>query len=160
MFDVEYFDCYLPTMIDLFRTRAMPYPLETVWAVVADYDRDPQWRLGVSAMSPRPPGPVRTETTTCEKMRMAGRSMTNDGQVTDVILEPGRRSFHWRTTSGATAHGSRTLVALTQDSCELTLVLRVEPTGFDRLVAPVLGVILGRRLSGDLDRLTALLQRT
>ena len=81
---------------------------EAVWAVLADYDRDTEWRGGVTTMRAEPPGPATTGTRTVEVMRFAGRTLHNDGLVTDA--GPGLR-FSWRTTSGVSADGLREVTA-------------------------------------------------
>lgn len=125
-------------------------PAAEVWAVVADYGCDPDWRKGVSTMAPQPPGPVAVGTTTAEEMRMAGQTYRNDGVVTAV--EPGRR-FTWRTTEGADAHGARTVEPRGEDRCRVTLDLVVTPHGAEVAMAPVLGPMLRRTVAGDLRRL-------
>ena len=95
--------------ITLVHEREIPAPADQVWAVVADYRRDVEWRAGVVAMEPTPSGLVAPGTTTIEQLRLAGRTHRNAGIVLGV--EPGAR-FEWRTTSGAEAEGSRTVVPI------------------------------------------------
>ena len=98
-------------------------PAPDVWAVVADYSRDVEWRVGVQSMVAQPAGTVRVGTTTTETFRMLGQRMTNLGLVDEVT--PGE-FFHWRTTQGTDADGTRTVVALgsTGSSVELTIASR------------------------------------
>jgi uncharacterized protein YndB with AHSA1/START domain len=128
-------------------------PAAAVWATVADYDRDPEWRSGVTTMAPKPPGVVAVGTTTAEVLRFGGRTYRNDGEVTAV--DPGRH-FAWRTTSGADAAGSRTVRALDDDRCVVTLQLTVRPHGIERLLRPVLARMLQRGMATDLGRLATL----
>lgn len=125
-------------------------PATTAWEVVADYARDPEWRTGVVAMVPDPGGPVRPGTTTAEELRLAGQTWRSDGLVTDV--DDGR-SFRWRTTSGADAHGARAVVPLGAVACRVRLELEVTPHGPERLLAPLLARLLRRNLRRDLERL-------
>ena len=124
-----------------------------VWAVVADYRRDPEWRIGVVTMDPQPPDLVRPGTTTAEELRFGGRTYHNDGVVTEV--DRGSR-FSWRTVRGADAAGSREVVALGPDRCRVRLELVVRPATIERLLRPVLARMLRRNLVGDLARLRAL----
>ena len=132
----------------------IPRPAESVWAVVADYGRDPEWRAGVETMDPDPTGEVRVGTTTAEILHLAGRTYHNDGVVTEV--EPGVR-FAWQTLAGADADGSRTVRPLGKGRCEVTLVLTVRPRGLERLLQPVLVPMLRRGQRADLARLARLL---
>ncbi len=128
-----------------------------VWAVVADYARDPEWRTGVVSMVPTPPGPVGVGTTTAERIVVVGRTWHTDGEVT--ALDPGRR-FEWVTTRGARAHGSRTVEPLGPGACRVRLELVVSPVGAMRLVAPILARTMRRDLQGDLGRLATLVLAT
>ncbi len=123
---------------------------EAVWAVLADYDRDPEWRGGVTTMRAEPPGPATTGTRTVEVMRFAGRTLHNDGLVTDA--GPGLR-FSWRTTSGVSADGLREVTATGAGRCRVRVEQRVRPAGFDRVVAGPVQWILQRRLDADVRRL-------
>ena len=141
------------TTIELEETIEIAAPASSVWAVVADYDRDPSWRTGVSTMAPAPAGPVQVGTTTAEVLRLAGSTWRNGGEVVDVT--PGC-AFRWRTTSGADAEGARHVEPLGPDRCRVRLELRVRPHGVERVLAPVLGRVLRRNLAGDARRLRAL----
>ena len=88
-------------------------------------------------------------------MRLGGATYRNLGVVTAV--ESGR-SFAWRTTDGADASGSRTVVARDAGSSRLRLTLTVRVTGSQRLMAPLLRILLRRNLVGDAQRLRAQLQ--
>lgn len=128
-------------------------PADEVWALVADYARDPEWRTAVVAMVPTPAGLVRPGTTTAEALRLAGKTWHNDGEVAEV--EPGTR-FTWRTTEGADAHGSRAVVPLGEGTCRVRLELTVRPHGAERLMAPVLRRMLARNLAADVQALRRL----
>lgn len=130
-------------------------PADHVWAVLADYDRDPEWRSGVETMAPQPSGPVTPGTTTAEVLHLGGRTYRNDGVVTHVA--PGE-TFRWRTTTGADADGSRTVRPLGDDRTEAMLVLDVRPHGVERLLQPVLVRMLRRTMTRDLGRLATLVE--
>lgn len=128
-------------------------PAAQVWAILADYDRDPEWRRGVATMAPAPAGPVRPGTTTDERIRFAGRGYRNGGVVTDV--EPGTR-FTWRTTSGVAARGSRAVTELGPTRCRVRLERQIRPRGLERVLAPVLAPLLRRALTADAAALRGL----
>ena len=121
--------------------------------MLADYDRDPEWRAGVLSMSADPPGCAARGTTTAEVMRFAGRTLCNDGEIDHV--GPGY-ALAWRTTSGVEAEGVRAVEPRGPDRCQVRLSTRVRPHGFDRLLAPVAHLLLQRRITGDGLRLRAL----
>ena len=142
------------TDISLTCSAEVDRPAAAAWAAVADYRRDVEWRTGVLAMAPDPPGPVGPGTTASEDIRVAGRTWHNDGLVTELV--PGVR-FAWRTTSGADAEGSRTVEPLGPDRCRVTLTLTVRPHGAERLIRPLAARQLRRDLARDLARLGRLL---
>ena len=99
-------------------------PAPVVWAVVADYERDPEWREGVETMAPSPSGPVDVGTTTAEVLHFGGRIYCSAGEVTQV--EPGT-AFRWRTTSGADADGRRRVQPSADGSASVTIELTDPP---------------------------------
>lgn len=132
-------------------------PAADVWAVIADYERDPDWRTGVETMAPSTSGPAVTGTTTAEVLHLGGRTYRNGGMVTAV--DPGRR-LEWRTTSGADANGSRSVEPLGPDACTVTMTLDVRFHGSQWVLRPVLGPMLRKGLHRDLSHLASLLERT
>ncbi|MET0864671.1 MAG: SRPBCC family protein [Nakamurella sp.] len=131
-------------------------PAAAVWALVADYSKDAQWRHGVSRMQPTPAGLVQVGTTTDESMRLGGSNYRNLGLITAV--QPGSY-FEWRTTDGADANGSRTVTPLTEDRCMLRMTVDVRVRGIQRTIAPLLAKLLQRNLNGDVRRLRELAER-
>ena len=130
---------------------------DQVWAVVADYARDPQWRHGVETMDPTPAGPVHPGQCTDERMRFAGRRYRNRGGVVEV--GPGRR-FRWRTTDGIDAEGGRVVEDVGGGRSRVRLEMLVRPQGAaDRLLSPLLRIMLRRALRADLARLRVLVER-
>ena len=63
----------------------------------------------------------------------------------------------WRTVEGVQARGSRS-VEPTSTGSRVTLELTVEPTGVNRLLAPVLRRLLQRNMHADLQRLRELVE--
>ncbi|MET0910099.1 MAG: SRPBCC family protein [Ilumatobacteraceae bacterium] len=131
-------------------TAVIDRPVAHVWALIADYDVDPLWRNGVSAMNPEPPGLVRVGTTTLEILRFAGRTYRIPGEVTD--LRPGR-SFAWHASK---AHGTRHVDPIDDSSCVVTLTMHVQLAGAERVFGRLLARMMRRNLAGDLGRLVQL----
>ena len=74
-------------------------PASEVWAVLADYGRDADWRREVTTMVPEPAGPARVGTRTHETGRMLGSPFETQGRV----VEAGDHWFRWE----ARGDGSR-----------------------------------------------------
>ena len=142
--------------IDIGTTVEIDRPAREVWAVLADYGRDPQWRAGVLSMSAEPPGDAAPGTTTAEVMRFAGRTLRNRGEV--VRVGPGTE-LAWRTTSGVDAEGTRVVEPAGPGSCLVRLSTQVRPRGFERVLAPLARLVLQRRIEGDGRRLRSLVQQ-
>lgn len=132
-------------------------PAFAVWAVVADYSRDVEWRVGVVSMASDPQGEVAVGTTTTERFRMLGQSMTNLGLVDSVT--PGEQ-FHWRTTKGTDADGARIVTPITATSCSVELTIASRPSGFiESLLRPFIGRALQRAHDESLTRLKHLIEQ-
>lgn len=126
----------------------------TVWDVLTTYSNDVAWRTGVTSMVSFPPGRVVAGTRTTETIRVAGRTYRNVATISSVAP---MTKLTWRTVEGVQAHGSRS-VEPTSTGSRVTLELTVEPTGFNRLLTPVLRRLLRRNMHADLQRLRALVE--
>lgn len=127
----------------------VPAPPSAVWARVASYERDGEWREGVT-MRCEPPGLVREGTRTFETLRFLGDTHEKVAVVDRV--EPGR-GFRFRGEAGD-FEGTRR-VEPTAAGSHLRVTLRVDVTGALALVAPLLGWLFRRRVRRDLERLRA-----
>jgi uncharacterized membrane protein len=144
------------TYIDFATTVDIDRPAQDVWALLADYGRDPDWRAGVLSMTADPPGRAAPGTTTAEVMRFAGRTLRNNGMI--VRVGPGHQ-LAWRTTSGIDANGVRAVEPRGPHHCRARLATRVRPHGFDRLLAPLAHLLLQWRITRDGRRLRSLAER-
>lgn len=129
---------------------------DEVWAVLADYRHDADWREGVVRMTQSTSGPVVEGTTTVEEFRMLGTRSTNHAAIRDVV--PGR-SFRWATLVGVDAEGRREVEAVDGGRTRVRLELDVRPHGVERLLRPVLRSALTRAHERSLERLRALVER-
>jgi uncharacterized membrane protein len=131
-------------------------PAQEVWTVLADYGRDPQWRAGVLSMRAVPPGCAAVGTATVEVMRFAGRTLHNNAEI--ISVGPGTQ-LAWRTTSGVDAQGVRIVQPRGPQRCQVQLRTRVQPHGLSRALAPLVRLVLQRRITGDARRLRSLAER-
>jgi hypothetical protein len=119
----------------------------TVWSVIADYRRDPEWREGVR-ITVEPAGLVRDGSTTHEQLRMLGTWQTTIAHIRDV--EPGR-TFCFVSEDGK-VEGTRTIEPAPWGS-RLIVRLRVAVPLLLAPLAPLLGWFFRRRVLRDLARL-------
>ena len=132
-------------------------PAEEVWAAIADYSFDLQWRKGLTAMEPDPPGRAAAGTKVHEVVRNLGRDYVADTVVTE--FEPGASyRFEGEGTIGG-LRGRRSVVAEpTGDAANFTYEIELTPTGASRMLRPVLGGMVRSGLRKDLEKLRTLLE--
>jgi carbon monoxide dehydrogenase subunit G len=133
-------------------------PAAAVWAAIADYPFDLQWRKGITEMTPEPPGPPAVGTRVHEVLRLSGKHFTTDSTVVEV--DPGvSYAFAGRGTSGE-VRGSRTVRAAPGgDGADFTYAIDLQPTRGLRVLGPLLVPMLRSGLRKDLGRLKELLER-
>ena len=130
-------------------------PADEVWAHVANYAFDLQWRDGLTDMTPNPDGPPKTGTTVHEELRSMGTTMVNDTTVTMI-------SYHaYRFVGGGTSgqvEGGRAVVAVGPSRSEFTYDINLTLNGPTRFFGPILRPILTRNLRKDLQRFRMLVE--
>ena len=127
-----------------------------VWAAIADYSFDAEWRKGLREMTSDPPGPPEDGTKVHEVVRSSGRDFIADTVVTD--LQPGLSyRFAGSGTIGGVG-GGRTVRPDPQGTgAVFTYAIELEPEGGMRLLGPLLGAVVRSGLRKDLQKLKALL---
>ncbi len=130
---------------------------ETAWRVLGDYTYDPQWRGAVRRMDQSPPGMVHDGARAVEELRILGRTVVTRVELHDV--RPGA-SFAWHAIDGSDAYGTRTLVALSEDRCELRTERHVRLTGADRVLRPLVAWVMAGAERADVARAAELVART
>lgn len=141
-------------MSALDRSIEICVPAERVWRTVGDFDRDHLWRR-VEEMVSQPPGPAKEGTRTHEVLRFLGSTYVTDAEVTEVV--PGEFLAFEGSGGDTTVRGSRRVVDL-GDRTRYESRLDVEVSGSMRPLAPVLRLLLGRRVKGELRQLRTLLE--
>lgn len=130
-------------------------PAARVWAVVANYARDRDWRRGVEIRQ-EPPGMAVAGALTYERLRLFG----SDKQVVARLeeVEPGHR-LTFRTIEGDVAvRGERRVEARGDGESCVTVRLEMEPTGLWSLLQKPLVALFRRRFAQDLERLAKLVE--
>ncbi|GAA1979886.1 hypothetical protein GCM10009718_15910 [Isoptericola halotolerans] len=130
-------------------------PAAVAWEYLSVYANDLAWRAGLEQMTQEPAGPVHDGARVTETLRVLGRTVESAVEVSDV--RPGR-SFRWRVADG-TAEGSRTVTPTAAGSCRVDVVKVVTLSGSDRLLRPLVSVVITRTERQDLRRLRRTLER-
>jgi len=132
-------------------------PPEQVWASIADYSFDLQWRRGITEMTPDPPGPPAPGSRIHEVLKLAGRRFTTDSTVSEV--DPGvAYTFAGAGTSGDVRGRRSVMPNRGGGGSVFTYMIELEPTGAARALGPLLVPLLRSGLQKDLKRLKALLE--
>jgi hypothetical protein len=134
-------------------------PPPDVWAAIADYAVDLQWRDGLIEMTPTPPGPAAVGTEVREALRRAGRTYTATAVVDRV--EPGiRYHFAGQGTSGRISGRREVRPGPTLNSTSFTYAVDIHPPMPLRLVAPLVARVARSAMRRDLQSLKVLLEAT
>ena len=130
-------------------------PADEVWAYVADYTFDLEWRDGLTDMTPTPAGPPATGTNVHEELRSMGTTIVNDTTVT--MIDEHTYRFVGGGTSGQ-VEGGRKVVAIDPARSEFTYDINLTLSGPGRLLGFILRTILSRKLGQDLERFRELVE--
>lgn len=142
--------------IDVRSSVDVQAPAGFVWDFLRVYDNDLDWRSGLEKMAQSPPGAVREGARVEETLRVLGRAVESLVEVSDVREG---HSFTWRVVEGANAEGSRSVTATGTGACRVDIVKRVTLTGSDRLLRPLLAVVITRTERGDAQRVKRVLEQ-
>ena len=130
-------------------------PADEVWAHVANYAFDLQWRDGLTDMTPTPDGPPKTGTNVHEELRSLGTTMVNDTTVTML----GDHAYRFvGGGSGGQVEGGREVIALESERSEFTYDISLTLNGPVRFFGFLLRPILSRKLRTDLERFRTLVE--
>lgn len=136
-------------MFTIAATEEISCSPEAVFAFAGDYLNDPLWRKGVLAMSYESGDHPKAGATTRETMRSMGTTAVTVAHITEYSSS--RTGF--RSLSGpVTCSGFRQFVA-SPNGTMFTYSLTLHPTGFLRLLEPVLRWLLSRQVRDDVLRL-------
>ena len=134
-------------------------PPAEVWEAIADYGFDQEWRNGLTAMTPDPPGGPAVGTKVHEVLRTSGRQYVANTVVTSV--DPGvSYEFSGRGTIGGLRGGRSVRPSEDGLGSVFTYDIDLKPEGGMRLFRPVLGPMVRSGLKKDLQKLRTLLERT
>ena len=144
-------------LVDVTTTTRIERPRNLVAAYATDPANAPQWYVNIRSVTWETPPPLRLGSRVGFVAQFMGRSLIYTYEVAELI--EGRRlvmrtadgPFQMETTyEWATVEG---------DATQMTLRNRGTPTGFSRLVAPMMSWAMRRANRKDLRRLKDILER-
>jgi len=138
-------------------TAVINAPAEFAWLTLSEYSHDTRWRKGLVSMRQMTPGAVFEGAVVEEVLVVLGRTIRSTVHVTTVA---DGESFSWEVSSGSRAHGSRTVRVIDSQTSELELVKTVILEGFDRVLHPLVALIMRRTERGDARRAGRIIETT
>lgn len=136
-------------------SKQIAAPAARVWAVVADYARDREWRRGVE-MRQEPPGMAAQGALTYERLRLLGSDQHVVARLEEV--EPGHRLTFRSIESDVPVRGERRVEARGDGGSCVTVRLEMEPSGLWALLQKPLAALFRWRFAQDLERLAKLVE--
>jgi uncharacterized protein YndB with AHSA1/START domain len=138
-------------------TIAIDAPIERVWAVIADIERQPEWMLDLKAVRLLTPPPVGVGTMAEGTVRILGLTVSDPITITE-FAPPHRFAIHHDgifsgdgvITLESRADGSGTIVRWDE-----TLISPVLPHLADRVGRPIFGAVFQKDLDTLRDQLEA-----
>jgi uncharacterized protein YndB with AHSA1/START domain len=131
-------------------------PIDEVWAVLADIERQPEWMIEMKAVRLVTSGPVGVGTRGQADVRIFGIGVSDPIEVVEFV-PPFRFGIHHR----GRFSGNGTITLDTLDGGRRTRVEWAEtlvPPLFPNLGSLVQGPILGRIFQADLDRFATIVE--
>jgi hypothetical protein len=132
-------------------------PAQEVFAYLADVRNEVHWRESVVESGYQDDAALSVGTRGRTGVEMGDKRVAMGWTV--VEHEPGRH-VRWELTEGPWRGGGSYTVEPVEDGAAVTAALEVRLAGPARLLEPVLGVMLGRGLHRDLERLRTVLSST
>ena len=135
--------------------RTIRRPADEVFAFVSDATNNPRWQRGMRSCEWTSPPPIGLGSTYRQEAAFLGRHIVTDFQVVDH--QPGR-SVTIRSTSGPfPITVRRSVTPLDAATSRVEAEITGDPGRFFRLARPLVQRLAQRSVTGDYDRLEALL---
>lgn len=143
-------------MTDVSTTLTINRPAAEVFEFLAEMSNNPRWQKGQVSCEWTSAPPINVGSTYDQQARFAGRTIESSFDVTE--FEPGRLIRIVSTSGPMPIDVTRSVVPLTDDSCEVSAIVKGEPPGLMAKVSGLVDPIVKRSVSGDYVRLKQLLE--
>jgi uncharacterized membrane protein len=143
--------------VDIVTEVAIDRPLDVVSQYAADPSNAPEWYVNIASVDWKTPPPLAIGSKLAFVAHFLGRRLEYTYEIVELI--PGARLI-MRTAEGPfPMETTYEWASSGPNSTQMKLRNRGQPSGFSKLVAPMMEVGMRRANRKDLDRLKALLER-
>jgi hypothetical protein len=133
-------------------------PASDVFEFVSDFENNPRWQRGMQSARWTSSPPCRVGSTYDQVARFLGREIVSSFVV--VEHEPGRRVKITSTASPFPITETRVVVPTGEGRCRLSALVEGDASGFFRVAAPLLRLMVRRSVRRDYARVSDLLEQS
>jgi len=142
--------------VDVQCERTIPRPRSEVAAFAADPDNTTAWYSNIRTVEWETPRPLTVGSRLAFTATFLGRRLTYSYEIRALV--PGERLVMSTAQGPFPMETTYTWEDAGEDATRMTLRNRGEPSGFQKVAAPVMARAMRRAMTKDLERLDAILQ--
>jgi uncharacterized protein YndB with AHSA1/START domain len=143
--------------VDIQCERIIPRPRSEVAAYAADPDNTTSWYSNIKAVEWATPRPLAVGSRLAFIATFLGRRLSYTYEIRELV--PGERLVMSTAQGPFPMETTYTWDDAGDDATRMTLRNRGEPSGFNKIAAPIMARAMQRAMTKDLERLSAILQR-
>jgi uncharacterized protein YndB with AHSA1/START domain len=141
--------------VDVQCERTIPRPRSEVAAYAADPDNTTSWYANIKAVEWETPRPLAVGSRLAFSATFLGRRLTYTYEIRELV--PGERLVMSTAQGPFPMETTYTWEDADEGATRMTLRNRGEPSGFQKIGAPVMARAMRRAMTNDLERLSAIL---
>ena len=143
--------------VDVHCERTIPRPRSEVAAYAADPDNTTSWYANIKAVEWETPRPLTVGSRLAFTATFLGRRLSYTYEIRELV--PGERLVMSTAQGPFPMETTYTWEDAGDGETRMTMRNRGEPSGFQRVAAPVMARAMRRAMSSDLERLSAILEQ-